>query len=371
MAIKDPFLVEEENLPAPSEPPALAVVGSVDYDNGVTLIFPGAQGESAKYYKCNSTIKLTPGQRVRIEKISGSFVVAYPIGVPAQKIVADSADAIGGYTVATDSEGALIFRDADATQVPVALAALANEAAHALAADTAQDAVTLGGKEEADLEVARAAEADTAETAQSAETATEAETAVSGAGSRFYFDQSHNTYAEASGSTSLKIYCGSSQNVELNQWNGSWYWHSDAPCYLGGAENRWTTVYLVNQPNVGSDKNSKKSITDKLEKYLAMHKLLRPVSYMLRNLKKTDAHDRKHIGFIAQEVEAAMGQAGLSAEDFGGLCVDNGKYSLRYGEFVALNTAAIHALEKRVEALEQTITEMEAANGRTKPDVRQ
>lgn len=371
MAIKDPFLVEEENLPAPSEPPALAIVGSVDYEQGVTLIFPGAQGESAKYYKCNATVKLAPGQRVRIEKISGSFVAAYPIGTPAREIVADSADAIAGYTVATDAEGALIFRDADATQVPVALAALANEATHALEADTAQDAVTLGGKAEADLEVARAAEADTAETAQSAETATEAETAVSGAGSRFYFDQSHNTYAEASGSTSLKIYCGSSQNVELNQWNGSWYWHSDAPCYLGGSENRWTTVYLVNQPNVGSDKNSKKSITDKLEKYLAMHKLLRPVSYMLRNLKKTDAHDRKHIGFIAQEVEAAMGQAGLSAADFGGLCVDNGKYSLRYGEFVALNTAAIHALEKRVEALEQTITEMEAANGRTKPDVRQ
>lgn len=350
MAIKDPFLVEEENLPTPSEPPSLAIVGSVDYENGVTLIFPGAQGESAKYYKCNSTIKLTPGQRVRIEKISGSFVVAYPIGVPAQKIVADSADAIGGYTVATNSDGALVFRDADATQVPVALAALANEATHALEADTAQDAVTLGGKEEADLEVARAAEADTAENAELLNNKAESELNVASA----------QTAASADLASAVRAYTRAGGHyVELRQAGSS----GDNLVGLIGDNDTTNKTFVMMDPAAPScsfygtlhelsSRRKKKNIRTlsgrQAEKLLA----LRPTRYDYRK----GAANR--MGLIAEEVAAVFPQ------------VSDGQ-TVEYTQLIAPMIRLLQIQQQRLAALEEKLTEMEDAHGRTKPDVRQ
>lgn len=350
MAIKDPFLVEEENLPEPSEPPALAVVGSVDYENGVTLIFPGAQGESAKYYKCNSTVKLAPGQRVRIEKISGSFVAAYPIGTPAREIVADSADAIAGYTVAADAEGALIFRDADATQVPVALAALANEAAHALEADTAQDAVTLGGKEEADLEVARAAEADTAENAELLNNKAENELNVASA----------QTADNAGLASAVRAYTRAGGHyVELRQAGSS----SQNLVGLIGDNDTTNKTFVMMDPAAPScsfygtlhelsSRRKKKNIRTlsgrQAEKLLA----LRPTRYDYRK----GAANR--MGLIAEEVQ--MVYPGVS----------DGQ-TVEYTQLIAPMIRLLQMQQQRLAALEEKLTEMEAANGRTKPDVRQ
>lgn len=350
MAIKDPFLVEEENLPTPSEPPSLAIVGSVDYENGVTLIFPGAQGESAKYYKCNATVKLAPGQRVRIEKISGSFVAAYPIGTPAREIVADSADAIAGYTVATDSEGALIFRDADATQVPVALAALANEATHALEADTAQDAVTLGGKEEADLEVARAAEADTAENAELLNNKAESELNVG------YAQSAYNSTIAAS----ARVYSNSRAHFAELRATGS---SSDNTIGLIGDSGTSTGTYFMidlasrtasfyGTLHENSSRAKKKNIRTlsgrQAEKLLA----LRPTRYDYRK----GAANR--MGLIAEEVAAI----------FPG--VSDGQ-TVEYTQLIAPMIRLLQIQQQRLAALEEKLTEMEAANGRTKPDVRQ
>ena len=55
MAIKDPYIVEQENRQPEASPPTLAVVGEVDHENGgLTLIFPGADGASSKRYQCNT-----------------------------------------------------------------------------------------------------------------------------------------------------------------------------------------------------------------------------------------------------------------------------------------------------------------------------
>jgi hypothetical protein len=64
------------------------------------------------------------------------------------------------------------------------------------------------------------------------------------------------------------------------------------------------------------------------------------------------------VGFISQDVEDVLEQAGLGSIDFGGFIKDeddegNPCYGLRYEEFIALNTMAIQALTRRVEALEQ------------------
>ena len=75
------------------------------YEDGITLIFDGEETASEKHYKCNSFCVFAAGQRVRIVKDSGTYVVEYPVGNP-------NADAIlptGG------SDGQVLTKDGNAS----------------------------------------------------------------------------------------------------------------------------------------------------------------------------------------------------------------------------------------------------------------
>lgn len=126
--------------------------------------------------------------------------------------------------------------------------------------------------------------------------------------------------------------------------------------YLGGSDYRWRALYCVSSPLTVSDRNFKTDITDLDNKYLDLFDRLQPVQYKLLS------GDRIHAGFIAQDVEASMNEVGLTAEDFGGFCkdlkensADEYTYSLRYEEFIAINTAKIKQLEQKIKELEATI----------------
>lgn len=56
----------------------LATVSSVD-STGITLIFDGDSAATAKRYKYNAAVTFKPGQRVKVVKISGTYIVEYPI----------------------------------------------------------------------------------------------------------------------------------------------------------------------------------------------------------------------------------------------------------------------------------------------------
>ena len=78
---------------------------------------------------------------------------------------------------------------------------------------------------------------------------------------------------------------------------------------------------------------------------------------------KDGTSGRSHAGFIAQEVEQAMIEGGITSEEFGGLVIQpNGKYGLRYEEFIAIQTKAIQELYQKVEELERKVTEFEQRN---------
>ena len=103
---------------------------------------------------------------------------------------------------------------------------------------------------------------------------------------------------------------------------------------------------------VDSDRRVKHDINYDAERYERFFLALRPCSYRLN----IELDGRKHTGFIAQDVEAALKEGGLSYDDFAGLCKNPKmapEYSLAYGEFAALNTYMIQRLMKRVEALER------------------
>lgn len=130
---------------------------------------------------------------------------------------------------------------------------------------------------------------------------------------------------------------------------------------------------------VTSDENLKRDIYDMTDKYEDFFSHLRPVSYKY-NAKENVGH-RDHLGYIAQEVEDALAASGLTTEQFAGICIENDVtldfdddtaltdeereankihydklYSLRYEEFIALNT---HMIQKAYSIIEEQQTKID------------
>ena len=114
-----------------------------------------------------------------------------------------------------------------------------------------------------------------------------------------------------------------------------------------------------------SDRNLKNSIESMSDKYGLFFDRLRPVRYKFNN----GSSGRYHTGFIAQEVEDAIIQAGLTTDD-AALFVEfkekdkktnevNITSGLRYTEFVSLNTWQIQMLKHRVSQLEDRLSRYE------------
>lgn len=127
---------------------------------------------------------------------------------------------------------------------------------------------------------------------------------------------------------------------------------------LGSSTFRWATIFAGTGTINTSDAREKNAITDS-DLGLGFLSALRPVSYRMRD----GTSGRTHYGLIAQEVEAALAQAGKGGQDFAGLVVspvedESGqptgevRYGLRYDQLIAPLIRAVQELAARVEALE-------------------
>lgn len=133
---------------------------------------------------------------------------------------------------------------------------------------------------------------------------------------------------------------------------------------LGSSGLEWSDIYANNGEIITSDRNKKTDISYDLSLYERFFYLLKPVSYKLKN----GSSGRKHVGLIAQDVESAMEEIGLSTNDFAGfiksakiddqgVAVDGEyNYALRYGEFVSLCIQQIQKLSNRIAALERNMS---------------
>lgn len=131
---------------------------------------------------------------------------------------------------------------------------------------------------------------------------------------------------------------------------------------LGANGKAWGNLYLYSGTQVGSDSRLKNSIEKLSEEYDMFFDKLTPVSYILNN----GTSHRRHIGFIAQDVEDSLHQAGIDTKNFAGLCAPSDNeiyYMLRYDEFVALNTQQIQKLKNRVLELEQIVATLKNGDG--------
>ena len=126
---------------------------------------------------------------------------------------------------------------------------------------------------------------------------------------------------------------------------------------------------------ITSDRNLKKNITP-LNDYELFFSKLKPVSFVY----DITHHKRTHLGFISQDVEKALKESSLNNEKFSGLCIDKISncqiydedsdeiillnkgikeiYSLRYEEFIALNTHMIQKQQTEIDSLKKEIQEL-------------
>lgn len=156
--------------------------------------------------------------------------------------------------------------------------------------------------------------------------------------------------------------------------------------YLGIVDYKWKALYAISGTIVTSDRNLKTAIEPVDQKYIDLFDRLEPVTFKLAGKE----HDRTHVGFISQDVKAAMDEVGLTPDDFAAYCRDEKTetievdetvkredgteevvkttktvpvldkdgnpeylYSLRYSEFIALNTRVIQENRKKITALEE------------------
>ena len=129
---------------------------------------------------------------------------------------------------------------------------------------------------------------------------------------------------------------------------------------LGTSQKQYKNIYgqniYVNGTAVSSDRRVKENIKDLEEKHLAFFKALRPVQF---KYKEGDS-GRTHTGFIAQEVEEAVEEAGMTSQDMAVVVKDpSDRYYLRYEEIISVQTKVIQDLMAKVESLEARITKLE------------
>jgi len=131
---------------------------------------------------------------------------------------------------------------------------------------------------------------------------------------------------------------------------------------LGTSSRQYKNVYgqnlYVNGTAVTSDKSLKEDIKELEEKHLAFFRCLRPVQFKY----KDGESGRTHTGFIAQEVEDAIHEAGMTSQDMAVVVTDSesGLRYLRYEEIIAVQTQVIQNMQKKVDSLEARLAKLEA-----------
>ena len=184
-------------------------------------------------------------------------------------------------------------------------------------------------------------------------------------------------------SSDLEVKKGHIKAKTFETWTGSNYYALTPPeeregselYYLGTNSRRWDQyvvatsdtkmAYYEADAGDSSDIRLKNSIIHLPDVYSTLFDKLSPVIYKYNDGES----NRFHTGFIAQEVEKAVLESGLTTQDFAAVVhrqetgpegEEIDQYYLRYGEFVALNTNEIQKLKKRVAELEAQLARLTA-----------
>lgn len=138
---------------------------------------------------------------------------------------------------------------------------------------------------------------------------------------------------------------------------------TNAGARIQGGSNCYLTVTassitMSSEPSIASDLRIKNTVNYDLKVYEDFFFNLKAATFKYNN----GTSGRTHFGFIAQDVENAIANSGLSSVDLAALIkepvlevlddgIDDYRYSIRYGELIALNTYMIQKLYHKIDEL--------------------
>lgn len=117
---------------------------------------------------------------------------------------------------------------------------------------------------------------------------------------------------------------------------------------LGADGAEWVRIYLSYSPNVTSDARKKRDIEELDSRYIDLFDRIVPYRFRPFDDKKY------HTGFVAQNVESALAEAGIGTDEFAALHKGE-TMSLVYEELISLAWLKIKSLEKKIKALEARV----------------
>lgn len=142
---------------------------------------------------------------------------------------------------------------------------------------------------------------------------------------------------------------------------------TDAACRMTAGSTSFyvasNRIHADREIDVGSDARIKNTIEhDVADRYETMYRALQPARFKYNN----GTSDRFHTGFIAQEMEQAIADGGLTNQDLAALVQgDDGVYAIRYAEMIALNTAFVQKLMDEVDSLKAELAALRGGNDAT------
>lgn len=115
-------------------------------------------------------------------------------------------------------------------------------------------------------------------------------------------------------------------------------------------------VFINGEPQSASDARLKTDVQYDVDDYLTVFDRLKPATFVY------NGHKRRHMGFLAQEIQETLKEEGIPEEHFAALCTEvpneerpMGMYSLRYGELQIMTVAKVQQLDRRLSELEAKI----------------
>ena len=157
----------------------------------------------------------------------------------------------------------------------------------------------------------------------------------------------------------LNVYLGAASGISNSQ-------KTNLRGYMVHAYTHGGALTCNKSWSTSSDRNVKHDIEDIDEKYVDFFMRLSAKTFKYNN----NNFDRKHMGFIAQDVEEALNISNLTTKEFAGIVIDDAfkdpendeepqkRYFLRYEEFIALNTHMIQKAFKKIESQQKEIDDL-------------
>lgn len=179
-----------------------------------------------------------------------------------------------------------------------------------------------------------------------------------------YLENSYGGFCQGTGSDGNSITRGAKIYGSAGRNGDTYIFVSNLGARLQSGRESFYVVgdgaHSSSEISVNSDRKFKDAIEYDTDKYEAFFRALRPATFVL----KKGEDKKRHIGFIAQEVEEAMHSSGLTYSDLALLNIFNQEnaekvmektYGIRYGELIALSVHMIQKLQYEVDSLKAKI----------------